>query len=423
MNKLLRIVCVLMFSAVCSLCHADNSVVFQLVTDVSQLKAGDQILVFSPSGPDVMEKPVFKSATLTTVACSQIGVAANNLIGDYLTYLTSDMALMELETSSGGWCLKLDETNYLSIKSSGYFCKTTKSSQAQVNISISATNNEATIKFDAGSDGNNIIFYNKGDFRCVSISTGIPMPVKIYKMVGFVVFDTPANKTFNGTNIKNHANQTCTVKMDRTLAADGGWYTLCLPFALTVDDITNQFKGADFEEFTSVSQDGGSVNLKFDKVTETKAGVPYLVKPITTVDNPVFIGKTISVSEPGKVTQNINGKNYSFVGTFDPTTLPVDGTARFIGSNGGELVAPTPLTPTSKGGALNGLRAYFLFPSSGAQAKVCHGEIPTSIHFEKVDGQDAVHRIYNLNGQYVGNDQNRLQKGIYVVNGKKVVIK
>jgi len=418
MNKFLRVVYVLMFSAVCSLCHADNSVIFQLVTDVSQLKAGDQILVFSPSGSDVMKKLVLKSATSTAVACSQIGVAEGNLIGDYLTYLTNDMALMELEASSGGWCLKLDETNYLSIKSSGYFCKTTKSSQAQVNISISATNNEAIIKFDAGSDGNNIIFYNNGDYRCASLKSVIPMPVKIYKRVGFVVFDIPANKTLNGTNIKNYANQTCTVKMNRTFTADDGWYTLCLPFALTEEDITNQFKGADFEEFSSVSQDGGSVNLKFNKVTETKAGIPYLVKPATTVDNPVFIDKMISVSEPGKVTQNINGKDYSFVGTFDPTTLPVDGTARFIGSSGGELVAPT-----SGGGDLKGLRAYFLFPSSGAQAKVCHGEIPTSIHLEKVDGQDAVHRIYNLNGQYVGNDQSRLQKGIYVVNGKKVVIK
>jgi hypothetical protein len=189
-------------------------------------------------------------------------------------------------------------------------------------------------------------------------------------------------------------------------------------FHLLRDDITNQFKGADFEEFSSVSQDGGSANLKFNKVTETKAGVPYLVKPKNTVENLMFIDKMISVSEPIKVTQNINGKDYSFVGTFDPTTLPVDGSARFIGSSGVELVAPT-----SNGGDLKGLRAYFLFPSSGAQAKVCHGEIPTSIRFEKVDGQDAAHRIYNLNGQYVGNDQSRLQKGIYVVNGKKVVIK
>jgi len=32
-------------------------------------------------------------------------------------------------------------------------------------------------------------------------------------------------------------------------------------------------------------------------------------------------------------------------------------------------------------------------------------------------------RVYNLSGQYVGNSLNGLHKGIYIVNGKKIVIK
>lgn len=43
-----------------------------------------------------------------------------------------------------------------------------------------------------------------------------------------------------------------------------------------------------------------------------------------------------------------------------------------------------------------------------------------------VDGQevDATYgRVYNLNGQYVGTSLKGLQKGIYVVNGKKIVVK
>ena len=32
-------------------------------------------------------------------------------------------------------------------------------------------------------------------------------------------------------------------------------------------------------------------------------------------------------------------------------------------------------------------------------------------------------RVYNLNGQYVGNSLNGLQPGIYIQNGKKVVVK
>lgn len=32
-------------------------------------------------------------------------------------------------------------------------------------------------------------------------------------------------------------------------------------------------------------------------------------------------------------------------------------------------------------------------------------------------------RVYNLNGQYVGATLNGLSKGVYIVNGKKVVVK
>ena len=32
-------------------------------------------------------------------------------------------------------------------------------------------------------------------------------------------------------------------------------------------------------------------------------------------------------------------------------------------------------------------------------------------------------RIYNLNGQYMGKDANALNKGVYIINGKKTVIK
>lgn len=39
-------------------------------------------------------------------------------------------------------------------------------------------------------------------------------------------------------------------------------------------------------------------------------------------------------------------------------------------------------------------------------------------------GQKLVdNRVYNLNGQYVGTTLNGLSKGVYIANGKKVVVK
>lgn len=42
---------------------------------------------------------------------------------------------------------------------------------------------------------------------------------------------------------------------------------------------------------------------------------------------------------------------------------------------------------------------------------------------EKNDGADVVKKVYNLNGQYMGNSTAGLPKGLYIVNGKKMVIK
>lgn len=47
----------------------------------------------------------------------------------------------------------------------------------------------------------------------------------------------------------------------------------------------------------------------------------------------------------------------------------------------------------------------------------------TSVYeFENKNTQDNL-RVYNLNGQYAGNSLEGLAKGVYVVNGKKVVKK
>lgn len=47
----------------------------------------------------------------------------------------------------------------------------------------------------------------------------------------------------------------------------------------------------------------------------------------------------------------------------------------------------------------------------------------TDISFENNHENTKLTKVYNLNGQYIGNSTNGLGKGIYIVNGKKTVIK
>jgi hypothetical protein len=73
---------------------------------------------------------------------------------------------------------------------------------------------------------------------------------------------------------------------------------------------------------------------------------------------------------------------------------------------------------------LKGYRAYFVIPSTNAGAKMLMSfdDVVDGIHTVNADGT-STSKIYNINGQYVGTSKEGLAKGIYIVNGKKVVIK
>lgn len=47
----------------------------------------------------------------------------------------------------------------------------------------------------------------------------------------------------------------------------------------------------------------------------------------------------------------------------------------------------------------------------------------SGIESVQVADKEADGKVYSVSGQYVGNTTKGLQKGIYIVNGKKVVIK
>lgn len=71
-------------------------------------------------------------------------------------------------------------------------------------------------------------------------------------------------------------------------------------------------------------------------------------------------------------------------------------------------------------------RCYFMIEGAPAGAKLMlmdnFGEVITGI--DGVEASDLVRttgRIYNLNGQQVGNDLEALPRGVYIVNGKKVM--
>ena len=170
---------------------------------------------------------------------------------------------------------------------------------------------------------------------------------------------------------------------------------------------------ATFGEGTKVTEYASTegTTLNFTEATDITAGVPYLIKPATTTATPAIEGVTIAAGDAQE-----KGSTYKFIGIYSPKALAADGSELFIGTDS-QLYSPAEDKNT-----INGMRAYLNVPAGteGARLNIL-GEMVTAIDGVSLNGNDEV-KVFNLKGQRVGNTTKGLAKGIYVVNGKKMVI-
>lgn len=213
-------------------------------------------------------------------------------------------------------------------------------------------------------------------------------------------------KTLLGANL----NKTVDVTINRTLVANK-WNTLCLPFDVTAEQIKNILKAEGMvREYAD--DDATAQTITFKKVEgNMKAGEPYLIKPTEDITSLGFEGVTITAIEG-----NLQGKAYGICGTLGKYTMNTDGTELFLNA-AGKFVAPAAATNTMKG-----FRAYFIVPKGASAAAININIDGETTGINNIETEATVNgKVYNLNGQYVGNSLNGLKKGIYVVNGKKVI--
>ena len=223
------------------------------------------------------------------------------------------------------------------------------------------------------------------------------------------------------------------IKIDRSFIADGGWYTICLPFSLTEDDIKKQFKGAEFQGFDGVDQQDKTINLKFKKVTTTEAGKPYLIKPIKdiTAADLTFINKLIEQTTPVDVSYKLGSdanKTFTFKGVFSPFTANseelADKNIKFLsGEKGLDLVSPNGT------GTMKCYRAYFVFPGKKSivetEAKITNHDEATAVQPVKRQEAETEHVVFSISGQKMGKVKNasQLPKGVYIINKKRIMVK
>ena len=233
----------------------------------------------------------------------------------------------------------------------------------------------------------------------------------------------PKEYTINETK-KDNVIEDCAyanVTLQRTLSKDY-WNTFCVPFALDAEQVAQYFG-----EGTQLRTYEGNCNdniVYFTTVENIEAGKPYIMKPgNAVVQNPTFEGVSMvatGLDEKGNPQAVGDASTVQMKGIYNQILLNADKTELFLGDND---LFYYPLDAIDAR-TIGGLRAYFIVPQ-GTDIKKLRANLdgtPTSLG-TIFDTEESNAPVYNLQGQCVGNSLRALKSGIYIQNGKKVVVK
>ena len=317
--------------------------------------------------------------------------------------------------------IQIDQKAQLKFKAA---CWNTKAEKSQITISVS----------------NGTLTYNGKNSQSVTIDM-VKGAWTDYSMI--VSGTNPFTVTFAGSDTKNRffldevmvtkvapqeitldensdniveAAENVNVTLKRTFYKDGEWNTLCLPFA--VADAKTAFEGAELREVDTKNSNGNTIVFK--EATAIEAGKPYLIKWANSSAAAVNVEKKfegvtlVAAATPVEV----NNGGISFNGFYKMTE------ANELGASVAAIGAGNKLFKVTEG-KMKGFRAAFVLNSNAQPSaiKLVIDGTATGIEDLVIDGVKANGRVYNLNGQYVGNSLNGLQPGLYIQNGKKIVVK
>lgn len=406
---------------------------YTLVKDTSELAKGDEIIIASKKYGQTVG--TFSETGKKFDACSI------TLNGDDATISNESTTVFIIDKTGSDYYIKTkvggkyiagepDKSSVILLDKKDKNCKTTFTFYDEDHHVVIAISNKGYKNFDINNT-NNVTGCIWKLYSVTSKNTYIYKKANSAASVD-ITLDGLNAEAKNVDAVKDYEGKTVDkITINRSFTADGGWYTLCLPFALTADEIKTTFKNALFNEFESVSVNNqGVAQLKFKKVTETKAGIPYMVLPRETVEIPVFNNKTIEKTTPQTITRTCEASDgeqlsYQFVGVYDPTVVSGENNVRFVGGNQGTEL----LIPDGKG-TIKGLRAYFVFPNSSegiiTQAKLNIDDDSTT-GIISINAINANHpnetNIYTLSGQQVSKNKKTLKPGIYIKHGKKIMVR
>jgi hypothetical protein len=268
---------------------------------------------------------------------------------------------------------------------------------------------EVTKYFTTGAAGNYVLTLANGGntwMTGVSLTKAVATDLTISENEKFVPAEQYANVTF-----------------ERTLVA--GWNGIVLPIDMTVAEVKSKFNATEVKDFESITYDeANGVTLNFTNATEVVAGKPVLIK-VTEGGESYNLGTVITpasteLQKVKKEAENDASISYTLKGTFAVQDLSDVDFALIQGTN---LYYHKANAYTTSAKAF---RAYFENTSVNAEAgariafNFGDGETTGISDATRTNNAETTKGIFDLQGRKV-QDMNR--KGIYVVGGRKVVVK
>jgi hypothetical protein len=288
-------------------------------------------------------------------------VIDNNVIDN----ISNKVQKLILQGESDAWYFYTGEGFLYAASSSSNYLKTQATQDNNAKATISITNGDAAIKFQ-GSNTRNVLRYNEtsGLFSCYASNSTVTGTVQIYKEVPITV-----------------------------TIGEAGYATYCTPKAVSFGDDVTAFV------VSNVTDD----EVTLTAVESVPANTPVVVKaaegtyPLTIAESATAPETNYLQVSDGNVTSD--GANYFAL-------ADKGGVGFYVVGNGVKI-------PDGK---------CYIYTSTATKARLSfnfEGDDATAI--TAIEAAEAINNgvIYNLNGQRVV----KPLKGIYIQNGKKILVK
>ena len=232
--------------------------------------------------------------------------------------------------------------------------------------------------------------------------------------------------TINGLTEGNQYN----VTLKNRSFGSGKWYALVLPFSVSQKQMKRVFgDGVKVLHYNNVT--GSTLNLFEHYYQMIVGGTPVLVKPSQNVTDPVFNNVTLTSKE----VVDIDYTGFKCTGSWDDVDFPEY--SYFINAKDSKFYLYDPKVAAGKTPHAGAFRTWIIStsnnPSTAAKLTMRINGIEdnseTTAIWNAVIGNDdnaevASKGIYSLSGQKMNvTDTRCLAKGIYIVNGKKYIVK